>query len=87
MKSLIQAIRNDKLVGRGTCSSVDECFGDDELLHLLNVLGITSAEGAAKWARESELLWREEGTNQRWGEDDDIQLTSYKDYKNEMENE
>ena len=82
--SLISAIRNDKLVGKGTCSSIDECFSDKDLEEQLKA-NITSAEGAVKWARKSELLWREEGTNQRWGEDDDIQLTSYREYKNDYD--
>jgi len=85
VNTLISAIRNDKLVGKGTCSSIDECYGDAELLEIITKEGITSAEGAVKWARESELLWREEGTNQRWGEDDDIQLTSYREYKNDYD--
>ena len=32
---LIKAVRADKIVGVGTCSPIDECFGDDELLQFL----------------------------------------------------
>jgi hypothetical protein len=29
---IVAAIRNDRLVGRGTCSVIDECYTDDELV-------------------------------------------------------
>lgn len=32
----VAAIRADKLVGRGTCSAVDECYGDNELDKLID---------------------------------------------------
>jgi hypothetical protein len=31
-QDIIQAIRSDEIVGRGTCSEVDECHTDDELV-------------------------------------------------------
>jgi len=72
MQRLIDAIRNDELVGRGTCSSIDECYDDIDLVDSLNEENITTPEGAVKWAREREGLWQEKGSNARWGEDNDL---------------
>ena len=72
MQRLIDAIRNDELVGRGTCSSIDECYDNVDLVDSLNEENITTPEGAVKWARKQEGLWEEKGSNARWGEDSDL---------------
>ena len=67
----ISAIRADELVGRATCSSLDECFTDDELSTLLDAANVHTVPGAVAWARESEAMWVEQGTNTWSGEESD----------------
>jgi hypothetical protein len=66
----IKAIRKDNRVGRGSCAYLDECWGDKELLDLLEAKGITTEEGALSWAYEQEGLIREQGASRSGGEDD-----------------
>jgi len=80
MAAMIAAIRKDLVVGRGTCSRIDECLDDKDLVKDLAGHGISTVTAALKWAREDEGLFREEGLNQRWGEDDDPQLKEYRDF-------
>lgn len=81
MTTIIAAIRADKVVGKGTCSSIDECMEDKELARELARYGIATIPDALKWARDHEGLFVEQGLNQRWGEDDDPQLEIYRDFK------
>ena len=53
-RDLIEAVRKDKLVGRGSCSSIDECYGDAELLELVG--GAKTPEEAVRIARDREGL-------------------------------
>ena len=76
----VEAIRKDDRVGKGSCSSIDECQSDAELIEALNEESITTPEAAVKWALEGEGLHLEQGLNQRWGEDDDPQLKTYKEF-------
>ena len=66
----IEAIREHKLVGRGSCTSVDECWTDDEIIERLDEYGIESPEGAVKWALEQESMWHERALNASSGEPD-----------------
>lgn len=75
----VQIIRSDSKVGIGTCTSIDECQTDTELVDLMDENG-TTTKNARQWARELEGLWLEQGLNQRWGEEDDPQLKEYKEY-------
>lgn len=64
----IEAIRSDESIGRGTCSSLDECYSDQELLDELD--SFTPCEGlefdtrtipgALAWAHWAEGLWRDQ---------------------------
>jgi len=85
MDERVKAIRNDALVGRGTCSSIDECYDDSELAQQLDDYSIHTPAAAVKWARESEGLWLEQGLNQRWGEDDDPQLLAYNEWQEALD--
>lgn len=78
---LVKAIRSDKLVGRGSCTSVDECWEDSELIEALERANITTIDGAVRWARNQEGMFLEQGLNCRWGEDDDEQLLAYNEYQ------
>ena len=77
----VKAIRDHKLVGRGTCSNIDECYEDDDLTEELDEENIKTPEEAVKWALDAMELFLEQGLNQRWGEDDDPQLIEWKEFK------
>jgi hypothetical protein len=74
MDPRVAAIRADKKVGKGSCTSIDECYDDAEIVEYLDKLKFVTIESAIKWAYDSEGLWLEQGLNQRWGEDSDQQL-------------
>ena len=76
----VTAIRNHSKVGRGTCTSVDECWEDKEIIEFLDDNSITTEDGAIEWALEQEGLFLEQGLNQRWGEDDDPQLIAWNEW-------
>lgn len=73
--AMIQAIREDKVIGRGTCSSIDECFSDADLIALLSSEGINSVPRAVKWARDHERVRLDRMLDCRWGEDTDEELS------------
>ena len=81
----IEAIRKDPCVGNGTCSSIDECLGDDELSWMLNEDGVVSTTVAIQWARDYEQMFMEQLLNTRWGGDDDPQLAEYAAWKKKLE--
>jgi hypothetical protein len=70
----VQAIREDKMVGRNTCSTVDEAFSEASIIEELDDAGIKTPEAAVKWAIEIEDFQMEKALNQRSGEDSDTQL-------------
>ena len=80
MDTRVKAIRDDNVVGRGSCTSIDECRDDEELVKTLDENNITTARQAVKWAREDEKMWLEHGLECRWGDDDDSQLLIYNEY-------
>ena len=84
MDRLIAAVRADRLVGRGSCSSIDECYEDAELAELL--AGCKTEKEAIATAREAEGLFLEQALNARWGDDDDPQLLAWKRWQKEGEN-
>jgi len=76
---LIKAVRKDSVVGRGSCSSIDECYDDNDLWE---VIGEAKSEAeAVKLARENEELWLDQACDARWGEDDDPQLEWKRDFE------
>lgn len=78
----IQAIRNDPVVGNGTCSSIDECWDDLDLLEgLKEDKHIVTPKQAIKWARKIELLFLEKACDCRWGEDSDIEISNLEAFK------
>ncbi|MCH2669372.1 MAG: hypothetical protein MK009_05915 [Gammaproteobacteria bacterium] len=81
----IEAIREDPCVGRGTCSSIDECWSDDELSWKLNEDGVVSETAAIQWARDYEQIFMEQLLNTRWGGDGDPQLAEYAAWKKKLE--
>lgn len=53
--ALVAAVRADAAVGRGSCTSVDETLGDDELLEALGEC--SSPQDAVAKARRVEAHW------------------------------
>ena len=86
MDSRVIAIRDDAMVGRGSCTSIDECLTDSEIEELLDEMTITEDIDAVRWAREHEGLWLEKGLNQRWGADDDPQLKMWNEWNDKISN-
>jgi hypothetical protein len=80
----VKAIREDTLVGIGSCSTIDECLTDIEVRDLLDEDNITIPYDAVSWARDRELFYLENATNYRWGSDDDPQLSAYHSFKKRM---
>lgn len=64
----VVAVRADAAVGHGTCSSIDECYEDVELLEALNERGCKTCAESVQWAREVDGLHWESGLNQMSGE-------------------
>jgi hypothetical protein len=77
----VAAIRKDERVGWGSCTSIDECWEDAEIVNMLNADKITDPAAAVKWAYELEGLHLEQGLNQRWGDDDDPQLLAWREWQ------
>lgn len=67
MDSRVKIIRECKLVGRGTCSTVDECYTDIELMLEFDCMGIKSADEALEFALEKEGLTLADTLNTKEG--------------------
>lgn len=76
----IQAIRKDPLVGKGTCSVIDECYSDKELLITLDEDKVTLTN-CIEWAQDIQQDHLEQALNARWGEDSDPEVKEYRDFK------
>ena len=76
-EEMVNAIRNNTLVGRGNCSRIDECVDNADLIVELSHYGVETVEDAVKWALDDQEFFLEQGLDQRWGEDDDPQLVQY----------
>ena len=59
----VQAIRTDRRVGSGSCSTLDECYEDVELLTKLIDDKVATPSEALAWAYRHELIYLE-----RWHE-------------------
>lgn len=66
----VVAVREDKLVGKGTCSAIDECWTDDNLVEQFDEDGIVTPKQAVEWCFEYEDLHMEQAPNQSSGEPD-----------------
>jgi len=57
-QSMIDAIRSDAMVGRGSCTSIDEAWGDQELIETFQTAFAKDAtpQDAVEWARRWEQL-------------------------------
>ena len=87
----VKAIREDKLVGRGTCSQIDECMEDREIVDLIltrttedgDVQVCTDPRLAVKLARDSEQHYLERALDceAEWARD------AYRNFKAERKND
>ena len=75
MDERVKAIRENELVGKGSCSIVDECMSDDEIIVELDQWEITDPQEAVNHYIDMEGLQVDAGLNARSGEDDDTGLT------------
>lgn len=80
MNTLVDAIRNHPKVGVGSCTSIDECYTDQELIDALAEGEITTVEEAIAWAIETEGIRIENALNYRCGNDDDPELERYREW-------
>lgn len=53
----VAAIRADDLIGRGTCSVVDECWTDDEIIAMLDARYVKTPERAVKEMLFTHEVW------------------------------
>lgn len=81
----IDAIRSNSVVGRGTCTTIDECYDACDLVAELDDAGITDPKEAVLWALAREGIALESALNTRWGLDDDPELTAWKNFNREFE--
>jgi hypothetical protein len=81
LQSLVTAIREDSLVGRGSCSVVDECMEDEELIKLLEVQNCRHEHMAVAHARDIQENYLERALDCRFGEDTDPQLIAWNEWK------
>lgn len=65
MPAWIKAVRDDQVVGRGSCSSIDECYSDVELQEMLNTFNIRGKIESVRFCRQQENLYREQEGNTR----------------------
>ena len=81
-EAMMEAVRSHPKIGRGSCSTIDECFSDKELIEALQENGCKTEAEAVNFALEYEGLRIEQATNCRWGEDNDPELTAYNQWNN-----
>lgn len=86
----IVAVRADSLVGRGSCTTIDEAMEHVELLDALDGVDfsgtpVQTPEGAVKWAYDYEGLRREQGTNASSGEPDCPLIAADKQWREAVE--
>jgi hypothetical protein len=80
--TMVESVRADRLVGKGSCSSIAECWNDNELAELIELC--ESPAAAVLRARTVEGVHLERGLNQRFGDDDDDQLIAYHEFQEEL---
>lgn len=77
----VEATRNHKLVGRGSCSIVDNCLNDRELGEHFKLLELGTVEEAVQWCVDYEESTLEQALNSRWGEDSDPELIAWRNWQ------
>jgi hypothetical protein len=57
--AMVAAVRDDHIVGRGTCSCIDETMSDIELVAAFDDWNVWSVSGALRVARRMHATWTE----------------------------
>lgn len=70
MDARVKAIRDHALVGRGSCTDIDECWEDEELLQELDFDEVGTESEAIIWALDMETGILEQRLNHMSGESD-----------------
>ena len=84
MDAMVKAIRENSLIGATTCSCVNECYSDEEILTELRECKITTSLGAVEWAITIESLFQEQSLNYREGSDADPELEIYNEWQTRL---
>jgi hypothetical protein len=58
-RAMVEAVRNDPKVGRGTCSIFAEAYDDGELVEYFERNGLETPEAAVTACREHDALYWE----------------------------
>ena len=56
MDNRVKVIREDMMVGRGSCTHIDEVFSNEDLIYWLDQDEVYTTKGAVEWARDYERL-------------------------------
>tara|TARA_Y100000034_G_scaffold126674_1_gene178236 strand:+ start:527 stop:817 length:291 start_codon:yes stop_codon:yes gene_type:complete len=83
--SLVDSVRKCPIVGRGTCSAVDECLSDGEVQEMMDDDNVKTEKEAIKWAIQFESIQNERALNARWGEDSDPELVTWNKFKQNVQ--
>lgn len=59
MAGWIRQVREDHIVGRGTCSVIDECWTDQDLADALAREGVRGWQRVRFWVRRVHRIYRE----------------------------
>lgn len=59
MQGWIRRVREDHIVGRGSCSVIDECWTDQELADALTRDGVRGWQQVRFWVRRVHRAYRE----------------------------
>lgn len=74
-EELVEAIRNHPLIGRGSCTVIDECYDRAELWPAFGIpAGNMTLDDAIKAAIKRCDIWVDRMVDARWGDDDDVEL-------------
>lgn len=76
----VKAIRENTLIGRGTCSIVSECMTDEEIITELDQWKILDPRKAVEFYITSEDINVELNLNTRAGSDDDPELKAWNNW-------
>ena len=77
----VKAVRDNVLVGKGSCSIVDNCLNDRELGQHFELLELGTVEEAVQWCVDYEESSLEQALNSRWGEDSDPELLAWRKWQ------
>ena len=81
---LVNVIRECPIIGRGTCSSVDECLTDGEIKTMLDESEIKTNNDAIKWGIDFEEMQLSRALDCRWGEDSDPELIAWNKFQDKI---